>query len=151
MLKIGSNCTDWYSCPVGTYCYQKSNWVPGKCTPTVGPGGQCTGESGQMDIKCGFYGFCVTGRCVLPGSLPLGDTGISNEYDISSEISMLCESGFATGVNSPTNTIYCVPPPVSTHAFISKGVPADFKCEVKVFNADGSHSFITNTPLCGYN
>jgi len=104
-----------------------------------------------MDRACGLYGFCVKGHCVLPGSLQLGDTGISSEFNDQSDINILCESGYASSVNSSAGTYHCVPAPISTHEFVSKGVPANFKCEVKVFNADGTYSLITNNPLCGYN
>jgi len=93
-------------------------------------------------------GSCLD-TCILPYSLPLGETGIPSDFG--NLTSNLCASGYSSAVNSPTGNVFCVNPPYNNPANIGHGVAAGTKCQVFITNADGSITLKTNVPKCGYN
>lgn len=119
---IGSNCVMSADCPLGAYC----NWTSYTCAPTVAPGGACSAGNSQMQAdECGYQGYCINSVCILPYTLPPGNTNIfsntSNFYQLF--VNMLCSTG-AAAIDPASNNFFCVNPPFTNPSYVSKGQPS---------------------------
>ena len=138
--KVGSTCTGDQDCPIATYCNNEATRV---CAAIIAPGAACTDPSSTTNTspQCGFNGFCVNSKCMLPLSIPNGDSGLVSTLPQAS-VSRLCSSGYASSTNSPNGNYWCVAPPKSAGTPGQSSPTSGNTCAITVTDAKSATSTV---------
>ena len=124
-VQMGGVCKADIECPIGGYCSSAS----GQCQVIQLEGAPCTAPTNSVFGSCGYGRVCFNSTCTNAFSLPLG-TNVS--YTGNYNMSVMCESAFASYGIYGNQTLYCQPRPKNV-LDVMRGYPTPVDCNVSYY------------------